>query len=88
MNEMRNQLIIEDVVKSHECGRNCVVLTGRKAHVELLTKELRKRIPDVISATGGMGTKETRETLAKIANTPVDRLLTLVATGKYIVISG
>jgi len=31
-----------------------------------------------------MGTKETRETMARIANTPVERPLTLVATGKYI----
>lgn len=83
-NEMRNQLIIDDVVRSHECGRNCVVLTERTAHVELLARELGKRIPDVISATGGMGTKETRETMARIANTPIDRPLTLVATGKYI----
>ena len=84
VNEMRNQLIIDDVVRSHECGRNCVVLTERTAHVELLTKELGKRIPDVISATGGMGIKETRETMTRIANTPVDKPLTLVATGKYI----
>lgn len=83
-NEMRNQLIIDDVVRSHECGRNCVVLTERTAHVEFLTKGLSKKIPDVISATGGMGTKETRETMARIANTPLDRPLTLVATGKYI----
>ena len=83
-NEMRNQLIFDDVVRSHECGRNCLVLTERTAHVEFLTKELGKRIPDVISATGGMSTKETRETMARIANTPLDRPLTLVATGKYI----
>lgn len=83
-NEMRNQLIIDDVVKCYESGRNCVVLTERTAHVVLLTKELGKRIPDVISAMGGMGTKETRETMARIANTPIDKPLTLVATGKYI----
>lgn len=84
VNEMRNQLIIDDVVKCYENGRNCVVLTERTAHVELLAKELGKRIPDVISATGGMGTKETRETLARITNTPIDKPLTLVATGRYI----
>jgi len=84
VSEIRNQLIMDDVVRSHECGRNCVVLTERTAHVELLTKELSKKIPDVISATGGMGTKETRETMNKIANTPIDKPLTLVATGKYI----
>jgi hypothetical protein len=84
VNEMRNQLIIDDIARSHEAGRNCLVLTERTAHVEILSNTLVKRIPDVISVTGGMGTKETRKTMAKIANTPFDRPLTLVATGKYI----
>ena len=43
-----------------------------------------ERIPDVISLTGGMGTKHTREILTKIAETPTDKQLTLIATGKYI----
>jgi superfamily II DNA or RNA helicase len=84
MNEMRNQLIIDDVVKCHENGRNCIVLTERTAHVETLSNGLRKRIPDVISLTGGMGTKETRKNMTRIANTPVDQSLTLIATGRYI----
>ena len=84
VNEMRNQLIIADVVKSYKNNRNCIVLTERTAHVELLTKKLSEEIPDVISLTGGMGKKQTREILTKIAETPSDKQLTLVATGKYI----
>ncbi|WP_330389454.1 phospholipase D-like domain-containing protein [Geosporobacter ferrireducens] len=84
MNEMRNQQIIDDVVKSYENGRNCVVLTERTAHVKLLTKKLNERIPDVISLMGGMSAKNTREILERITDTPIDRQLTLVATGKYI----
>jgi superfamily II DNA or RNA helicase len=84
VNELRNQLIVEDVIESYKNGRNCIVLTQRTTHVELLTKELSKKIPDVIAATGGMGAKETRETLERIANTPKDKQLTIVATGKYI----
>src|SRR5665647_99275 len=34
INEMRNQLIVDDVVKNYENGRNCIVLTERTAHVE------------------------------------------------------
>lgn len=56
-NETRNNQIIEDVTKSHENGRNCVVLTERTAHVEWLSKNLSKHIPDVISLTSGMGDK-------------------------------
>ena len=43
INEMRNQLIVDDVVKSYKNGRNCVVLTERTAHVELLAKKLSKK---------------------------------------------
>jgi hypothetical protein len=35
-NEMRNQLIIDDVVQCHKNDRNCLILTERTAHVELL----------------------------------------------------
>ena len=83
-NERRNQLIVDDVFDRHENGGNCLVLTERIAHVDLLTRKLRERIPGVISLTGGMGTKETEKILKQIADTPVDNQLMLVATGKYI----
>ena len=83
-NEMRNHLIIDDVVQCHKNGRNCLVLTERTTHVELLTNELSKRIPDVILLMGGMGVKGTRETMYRISEIPNERPLTLVATGRYI----
>lgn len=83
-NEMRNNQIVEDVIKSHKMGRNCVVLTERTAHVEWFSKNLSKYISDVITLTGGMGTKETREVMKRIAETPIEKNLTLVATGRYI----
>lgn len=83
VNEMRNQQIIEDVIKCHESGRNCLVLTERTAHVEWIAKELRKTFPGVISLTGGMGSKAAKEIRERIAN-QVDNPLILVATGKYI----
>jgi len=84
VNEMRNQLIIDDVVTSNQQGRSCLVLTERTAHVKLLAKALSEKNPDVISLTGKMGTKETGEIFKRISETPVDRQLNLVATGKYI----
>ncbi len=83
-NGIRNQQIVHDVIKSHENGRNCIILTDRIIHVEILAKELRENIPDVLVLTGGMGAKETREILKQIVDTPFDQPLTLVATGKYI----
>ena len=84
VNEMRNQLIAGDVIKNYERGRSSLVLTERTAHVELLSKMLNEKIPDVITLTGKTGVKETRETLKRISETPPGKPLTLVATGKYI----
>ncbi|HEY5510134.1 MAG TPA: DEAD/DEAH box helicase family protein [Prolixibacteraceae bacterium] len=83
-NEIRNLLIIEDVLQCYENGRNSIILTERTAHVDLLAKELRKRIPDVISIMGTMGARETRETLRRIKDAPKDKPLTVVSTGKFI----
>ncbi|MGC9965028.1 MAG: DEAD/DEAH box helicase family protein [Syntrophobacteraceae bacterium] len=82
--ELRNQQIADDVIKSHENGGNALILTERTAHVELLAAKLREKIPEVMVLTGGMGRKETGNVLAKIAETPARGPLTLVATGRYI----
>ena len=84
INEMRNQLIVADVVNSHQQGRSCLVLPERTAHVKLLSEVLGEIIPDVISLTGGMGAKQTTGIMKHISETPADHQLTLVATGKYI----
>ena len=82
--EMRNNLIVDDILKNFETGRNSLILTERTAHVDLLSKKLRERIPDVIALTGKTGAKETREILQRIAELPPEKQLTIVATGKYI----
>ena len=82
--EIRSQLIADDVINCYENGRNALVLSERTAHVALLANKLKERIPEVLTLTGGMGTKETGEILNKISATPQDQQLTLVATGKFI----
>lgn len=82
--EFRNQLIVDDVISAFQNGRNSLVLTERTAHVTGLAEKLSENIPDVITLTGGMGAKETRELLARISNKPKSLQLTLIATGKYI----
>jgi len=83
-NESRNQQITDDVIECHKNGRNCLVLTERVEHVKILSTEIGKTIPDVISITGGMGTKETRETLERITTAPTDKPIILVASGRFI----
>jgi len=52
--------------------------------VELLSRKLSEKIPEVITLTGGRGRKETKNVLANITATPTGGQLTLVATGRYI----
>lgn len=82
--ELRNQLIADDVIKSHQDGRNSLVLTERTAHVELLAKKLKERIPDVITLIGGTAAKAKKDALSRISNAAPDKQLTLIAIGKYI----
>lgn len=83
-NEIRNQQITDDVIECFKNGRNCLVLTERVEHVKFLSTEIGKTIPDVISVTGGMGTKETRITLERITSAPTDKPIVLVASGRFI----
>ena len=82
--EIRNQLIIDDVVECYENGRNSLVLTGRVAHVNSLSEILKRRIPDVICLIGGMGAKKTAEVFGEISSIPVSKSFVLVATGSFI----
>ncbi len=82
--DFRNQQIITDVIMSHKLGRNCVILSLRTEHVDLLTEKIKEEIPDVIKLTGKMGNKEVREVFAYIKNIPENKNITLVATGPFI----
>ena len=83
-NNTRNQQIIEDVLDSYRRGRNCIILTLRTAHVELLAKRLREEVPEVVTLMGGMGSKTTRDVFERVADTPANKNLILVATGSFI----
>lgn len=83
-NEPRNQQIVADVEISYEKGRNCLVLTERTTHVELLAKRLKEIIPGVVRLRGGLGGKATKEIMECMAETPSDKNIVIVATGRYI----
>ena len=82
--DFRNQRIVEDVIDSYKRGRNCIILSQRTAHVELLSKKIKEEISDVLTLTGNMGAKRTREIFKSINNIPDDRNLVIVATGSFI----
>ena len=83
-NDFRNQQIIDDVLNNYHQGRNCIVLSLRTAHVELLAKKLKEEVPDVFTLMGGMGKKSTQQAFQRLADVPADKNVILVATGHFI----
>jgi superfamily II DNA or RNA helicase len=82
--EVRNDLIVQDVLAAIQQGRNPIVLSERKEHVEYLAEQLRLHVKNVMILTGGGSQKDNRENLNAVAEIPVDESFVLVATGKYV----
>jgi superfamily II DNA or RNA helicase len=82
--EVRNNMIVKDVIDAVERGRNPIILTERKEHVVILEEKLQPYIKTVIKMTGGGGQKEKRELLHIAANIRADEQFVLIATGKYV----
>ena len=82
--EIRNNLIIEDVLNVVAAGRTPIILTARTSHVELLAERLKQHVANIIQLTGEGTAKNKRETLQKLQDIPKDAPLVIVATGKYV----
>lgn len=82
--EIRNNLIIEDVLNVVAAGRTPIILTARTSHVELLARMLKQHIANIIQLTGEGTAKNKRETLQKLHDISKDTPLVIVATGKYV----
>lgn len=82
--EIRNELIVQDVITAVEQGRNPIILTERTDHVKILVDRLRPHVRNVVPMTGGTGQKKSRELFQSIVEIPADEPLVLVATGKYV----
>lgn len=82
--EIRNNLIVEDICKAVNTGRTPIILTNRTAHVSVLAEKLKATIKNVISLTGIGTTKEKREAMQRLQTIPDIEQLVIVATGKYV----
>ncbi|WP_368490181.1 DEAD/DEAH box helicase family protein [Clostridium sp. BJN0013] len=82
--QIRNELIISDVISCVKEGRNPIVLTERTAHVEILANALEKKLPNVIVLTGRMSVKEKKTELEKLSSIAKQSSFVIVATGKFV----
>ena len=82
--EIRNNLIVDDICKAVNTGRTPIILTNRTAHVSVLAEKLNATIKNVISLTGAGTTREKREAMQRLQTIPDSEQLVIVATGKYV----
>ena len=82
--DLRNDLIVQDVLECLKDGRNCLILSERTDHVRRLTELLRTRGKAVHMLLGGQTGAKMKEQLQALKDAPEDMPLIVCATGKYI----
>lgn len=76
----RNQQIVDDIIRSAQPGKKCLVLTERKEHVDLLSEYL-KRDFEIIALTGDLAVSTKREKEKQILSGDFQIIL---ATGQLV----
>ncbi len=82
--DQRSRQICGDIVEAAAGGRNCLVLTQRKDHVEKLAGEIKGHGCDPIILQGGMGKKSRTAAMAQMHERASNGGLILVATGSFL----
>jgi superfamily II DNA or RNA helicase len=82
--ENRNDLIIKDIAAAYTEGRECLVLSERLEHLDILHEALKEKTPHLFMLKGGMGKKQLRSAMEAIQTVPADENRIILATGKYL----
>lgn len=83
-NDIRSQMIVQDIRKAVQSGRTPIVLTERKEHALRLSELLSGCCENIFVLLGSDSVKEKRLKLEQLKNVPPYEPLIVVATGKYI----
>ena len=81
---VRNEMIVEDLVRAVESGQSPLLLIGRTVHLRYFASRLSGVVENVFVLRGGMGRRQRRavaDALARIG--PADQRV-ILATGSYI----
>nr|WP_254456052.1 DEAD/DEAH box helicase [Paeniglutamicibacter quisquiliarum] len=76
--------VVGDVAEAHAQGRQILVLSTWKRHLQLLADGLRAAGLEPIELTGSLKTGERREAIARINSAPADQPLLVLGTGSLI----
>jgi superfamily II DNA or RNA helicase len=81
--ELRNNLIFDDLLKALDQGRSPILLTDRTSHLEYFQNRLNGFAKNVIVMRGGMGKKQWKTIHEQLRSIPSDQERVLLATGKF-----
>ena len=82
--EMRNEMIFDDVLSALEARRSPIVITERKDHLHALAERLRRFAKNVIVLKGGMRANELKQATEALKSVPDDEERVIIATGRYL----
>lgn len=84
VDQLRNELILNDVIASLEEGRSPILLTERKDHLEFFAERLEKFARHLVVLHGTMTARARKAAKAQLADIPADQERLVLATGRYI----
>ncbi|MGA3127531.1 MAG: DEAD/DEAH box helicase family protein [Candidatus Korobacteraceae bacterium] len=82
--DIRNELIVADLVRSVGDGRVPLLLTGRTDHLKYFESALSGKVRNVFVLKGGMGKKQRQSIAEALAAVPESEPRVILATGSYI----
>jgi superfamily II DNA or RNA helicase len=83
-NEERNELIVQDILAAYQEGRECLVLSERLEHLDILEILLKEYISSIFVLKGGLGKKHVKAIMEEIHSTLPNEHRIILATGKYL----
>ena len=84
IDEDRNMLIFDDVLKALEEGRSPILLTERKNHLDQLAERFRKFTRHLVVLKGGMTARDRKEVMEHLASITASEERLILATGRYL----
>jgi superfamily II DNA or RNA helicase len=84
LDEDRNRLILNDLLKALEAGRSPLLLTERTEHVDWFARHLAGFAQNIIVLRGGMGTRQRKALADQMKSIPDSKERVIIATGRYI----
>ena len=82
--DIRNRMIVDDLVASVREGRCPLLLTERRQHLETLVNTIDDLVENLIVLHGGLTPKQRRAAMEKLASVPSGESRVIAATGRLI----